>query len=164
MQRIDISKTQIAAVADVMRAHFADDEALYLDTLEGETDLFEIVRHLLGEIEEDDGAQLALKEQIGARQERKARAEHRNEVRRTALTQLLEAAGLDKLVLPEATLSVRRVPPKPTVTDEAALPDSLCRLKRTPDMAAIKAEVEGGRAVPGVSLDNGGTALTIRRK
>lgn len=164
MQRIDISKSQIAAVATMMRDELGADERLYLDTLEGETDLFEIAGRLLEEIEEDEGVQAAIAKQMEDRQSRKERAKHRNDVRRQGLIALLGCAKLDKLVLPEATLSVRDVPPKAIVSDETAVPDSLCRFKRSPDIAAIKAEMEAGRAVPGVTLDNGGTTLTIRRK
>jgi hypothetical protein len=162
MNPIYVTKQQVSAVA-LMLAN-DEDEQLKLDTLEGETNLFEVVRSLLGAIEEDEGIALAVKHQIEQRQARKSAAEHRNEVRREAIRALLDCAGLDKLTLPEATLSVRKVAPKAIISDEAAVPDSLCRFKRAPDMAAIKAEVEAGRAVSGVTLDNGGSSLTIRRK
>jgi hypothetical protein len=162
MNPIYITKQQVAGIA-LMLAN-EDDEQLKLDTLEGETNLFELVRTLLAGIEEDEGNVLALKHQTETKKIRKDAAEHRNEVRREAIQALMECAKLDKLTLPEATLSVRKVPPKPVVCDEAAVPVELCRLKRTPDIAAIKAEVEAGRSVPGVTLDNGGVTLTIRRK
>lgn len=162
MNPIYITKQQVSAVS-LMLAN-EDDEQLKLDTLEGETNLFELARTLLEGIEDDEGNVATIKEQIEQRRARQSAAEHRNEVRRNALKALLECAGLDKLTLPEATLSVRRVPPKPIVTDEAAVPDDFCMFTRKPDMTAIKAGVEFGAAVPGVSFDNGGTSLTIRRK
>jgi hypothetical protein len=162
--RIDLTKIQVGAVAAMLRDVLTEDEQLYLNTLEGETDLYELVRQLLGAIEEDEGAQAILAEQITARNERKQRAGKRIEANREAIAALLECAQLDKLTLPEATLSLRKVPPKAIVTDEAAVPDEFCRFTRKPDMAAIKAGVESGAAVPGVSFDNGGTSLTVRRK
>lgn len=162
--RIDLTKMQVSAIAAMLRDELAEDEQLYLDTLEGETDLYEITRKLLGEIERDEGDQAVLAKQIDARATRKKRLEDRVKTHRTAIMALLECANLDKLVLPEATLSVRKVPPKPIVTDEAQVPDELCKFTRKPDMAAIKAEVEAGRAVSGVSFDNGGQSITIRRK
>ena len=162
--RIDVAKSQIAAVALMMRDELGEDERLYLDTLEGETDLFEIAATIIGEIEEDEGDVAKLKAQMDDRAARKSRLEHRNEVRRKALCALMEAAKVDKLPLPEATLSVRRVPPKPIVTDEAAVPDEYWKITRRPDLTAIKAGVESGAVIPGVSRDNGGTSLTIRRK
>lgn len=162
--RLDLTKIQVAAVAAALRDALADDERAYLDTLEGETDLYELVRILLGRIEDDEGVQAQLTQQIEDRRARKDRAGERVKHNREAIMALIQCAGLDKLTLPEATLSVRDVPPKPIVTDEAAVPDALCKLTRKPDMAAIKAELEGGAVVPGVSRDNGGLSLTIRRK
>lgn len=162
--RYDLTKIQIEAIAAMLRDELGDDERAYVDTLEGETDLFEWVRRLLDRIEDDEGNAVKLAEQIAARELRKSKAVGRISTNRKAIQALLECAKLDKLVLPEATLSVRDVPPKIVVTDDAAVPDDLCRIKRTPDMAAIKAEVEAGRSVSGVALGNGGTTLTIRRK
>lgn len=162
--RIDLTKIQVSAVAAMLRDMVDEDEQLYLDTLEGETDLYEWVTRLLDRIEDEEGTQAKLCEQIDARKERAARSTNRVKAHREAIMALLECANLDKLTLPEATVSVHKVPPKPIVVDEAALPDELCRFSRKPDMAAIKAEVEAGRAVSGVSFDNGGTSLTVRRK
>lgn len=162
--RLDLTRIQIEAVAAMLRDELADDERAYLDTLEGETDLYEWARRLLARIEDDEGNKAALAEQIADRQSRKARAEARIDANRQALMALLDCARLDKLTLPEATVSVREVPPKCVVTDEAAVPDEYCRISRKPDMAAIKAGVEAGAVIAGVSLGNGGQSITIRRK
>lgn len=162
--RLDLTKIQVSAVAAMLRDELLEDERFYLDTLEGETDLYELTRQLLGKIEEDEGAVSVLNSQIEDRQARKVRAGERIKANRQAIAALLECANLDKLTLPEATLSLRRVPPKAIVTDEASVPDEFTKIIRKPDMAAIKAEVEAGRAVSGVSFDNGSLSLTVRRK
>jgi hypothetical protein len=162
--RYDLTKIQVEAVAAMLRDTLEEDERLYLDTLEGETDLYEWVRRLLNRIEEDEGNGKALAEQIADRQTRGKRVADRIAANREAIRALLECARLDKLVIPEATLSVRQVPPKPMVTDEAAVPDELCRFKRSPDMAAIKTALDAGNAVSGVTLSNGSQSLAIRRK
>lgn len=162
--RIDLTRMQVSAVAAMLRDELADDERAYLDTLEGETDLYELVRRLLNEIEADEGAQSALTAQIEERQARKQRAAERIKANRTAIMALMESAKVDRLTLPEATVSLRSNPPKPIVIDEASVPDVFCKFRRSPDMAAIRAELESGGAVSGVSFDNGGTSLTVRRK
>lgn len=164
MERLDLTRIQIQAIAAHLHDELGEDERAWLDLLEGETDLFEWVRRLLGRIEEDDGVQADLAKQIANRTVRKNRAAERVKAARQAIQALLECAKLDKLTLPEATVSVRDVPPKPIVTDEAAVPDDFCKVTRRPDMTAIKSGVEAGAEIPGVSFDNGGTALTIRRK
>jgi len=162
--RLDLTKIQVGAVHAMLHDQLAEDERFYLDTLEGETDLYELTRLLLGRIEEDEGVQSILAEQVADRTARKQRAGERVKHNREAIMALLQSAGLDKLTLAEATLSVRNVAPKAIVTDEAAVPDDFCKFTRKPDMAAIKAGMESGAVVPGVALDNGGNSLTIRRK
>lgn len=159
--RHDLTVLQVKAIMDMLGDELADDEELKLDTLEGETDLFELVSRLLERIENAEGDKAALVSQIQDRNERKARAEKRIDAHRTAIMALMETAQLDRLPLPEATCSLRKIAPKPMVVDESLLPDELCRISRKPDMAAIK-QLEA--VIPGVAMDNGGTSLTIRRK
>lgn len=165
--RIDLTMSQVRAVSMMLADELGDDidEKLRLDMFEGSTDLFEIVGQLLNSIETDEGVTASLVAQIGERNFRKERAGHRIEQRRLAIAALLECAGLDKLSLPEATISLRRLPPKLVVADESALPEPLWRVKRTPDMALVKSAWDADGAVPGVVQGNGGEpSLTIRRK
>lgn len=160
--RYDLTKIQVKAIMDNLADAFEDDERLHIDTLEAETDLFEITKRLLDHIEVDEGDKAALAEQMDTRKVRRDRCDARIKARREAIAALMECAGLDKLPLPEATLSLRKVAPKPIVVNVDALPDGFCTFTRKPDMAAIKAV---GLPLPdGVALDNGGTSLTIRRK
>lgn len=160
--RHDLTMIQVEAVRAMLAdAGADDDERLLLDTLEGETDLFELSRRLLNGIEADEGDAAALKEQMDARKARADRCKHRIEARRQALRALMECAQLDKLPLPEATITLRKLAPKAIVTDEAAVPDEFCTFTRRPNMAAIK---DAATLPPGVSLDNGGVSLTVRRK
>jgi len=159
--RHDLTILQVRAIMTMLGDELADDEELKLDTLEGETDLFELVRKLLDRIEQAEGDKAVLVSQIQDRNERKARAEKRIDAHRTAIMALMEAAEIDRLPLPEATCSLRKIAPKPVVVDENLLPDELCRITRKPDMAAIK-QLE--TIIPGLAMDNGGTSLTIRRK
>lgn len=140
------------------------DEQLKLSTLEGETELCEIVSQLLAESEDDEGMIEAIKEQVAVRRERIARLENRIEARRNAIVSLMDCANLTKLPLPEATVSVRTLAPAPKVADADAVPQHLCKVTYKPDMGLIKEALECGEAVPGVVMSNGGTSLTVRRK
>ena len=160
-----LERRQIEAIALHLREMVGDDDVAYADMLEGETDLHELVRWLLNRIEHDEGVISALVAQIGDRNFRKERAGARIDSYREAIAALLEAARLDKLTLPEATISLRRSAPKLVVADESALPDPLWRVKRTPDMASIRAAWDADGAVPGVTQTIGNEpSLTIRRK
>jgi len=161
MMRFDLTKMQVEAVVLMMRDAFDEDEQLHLDTLEGETDLFELASKLLDRIEADEGRKAALTEQMDSRKVRRDRCDTRIKAQREALFALMEAAKLDKLPLPEATVTLRKLAPKPIVTDADALPDDFCTFTRKPNMAAIK---EADALPDGVAMDNGGISLTIRRK
>jgi len=158
-----LTALQVRTVVANLRDAFGDDkdERLLLDSLEGETDLFEHVRRLLDRMERDEGDKQALAEQIEARKARKDRCDARIKAMRETVGALMECAGIDKLPLPEATVSVRKLAPKLVVTDADALPDELCTFTRKPNLAAIK---EAETPPPGTALDNGGVSLTVRRK
>lgn len=140
------------------------DEQLKLSTLEGETELCEIVSLLLDENEDDEGMIGAVKAQIEVKRERIARFERRVDARRNAIVSLMDTAQITKLPLPEATVTLRTLGPRPKVSIEEAIPDDFCKFVRKPDMEKIKQAFEDGLCVPGVVLSNGGASLTVRRK
>lgn len=142
----------------------ADDVQLLADTCEGETELHPVLIRLVREQRDAGAFADAITEQERALAERRGRFLRRQDMHRSLILSLLQAAGLPKVVLPEATLTVSNLAPKPIVDDEAAVPDELCRFRRSPNMSAIKAAINAGRHVPGVHMNNGGTTLTIRTK
>jgi hypothetical protein len=142
------------------------DEQLKLSTLEDETELNEIVSALLAQNEDDEGMIEQIKIQIFDRKERIARFERRIESRKNAIISLMDTAQLTKLPLPEATVSLRTLQPRPKVVDPDALPSAFTieTIVRKPDTEAIAAAVERGASIPGVVLTNGGASLSVRRK
>ena len=162
--RIDLTKMQVAAIVTMLRDELGeDDDQLLLDTLEGETDLFELVTRLLNQIEAEDGVIAALKSQIDDRTARKLRSEQRKEGHRNAILALMEAARQEKLTLPEATISVRAIAPKPIFPNVDLVPDEFCKFDRKLDRDKLKA-VDPTALPSWATMDNGGTSLTIRRK
>jgi hypothetical protein len=140
------------------------DEQLKLSTLEGETELNEVVSLLLGLNEDDEGMVEQIKAQIATRRERIARLEGRIEARKNAIVSLMDCAQLTKLPLPEATLSIRTLQPRTKIVDEDAVPQAFKVAVFKPDKDAIDAAIERGETIPGVVLTNGGASLTVRRK
>lgn len=159
--RYDLTRLQVERIVLNLRDVFDEDEQLRLDTLEGETDLFELAKRLLDDMERDEGDKAALTEQMDVRKVRRDRCDARIKARREALSGLMECAGVDKLPLPEATLTLRKMAPKAVVTNPDALPDEFCTFTRKPNLAAIK---EADAMPEGVAMDNGGLSLTVRRK
>ena len=140
------------------------DDQLKLSTLEGETQLNELVSFLLAENEDDEGNIAKVKAQIEMRRERINRFERRIDTRKNAIVSLMDTARITKLPLPEATVTLRTLRPSPKVANENELPEAYTRIIRKPDMDAIKAAFEQGIPIPGVVISNGGASLTVRRK
>lgn len=160
-----IDHAHIAAVAEFIRSQ-SDDEELLLDMLEGETDLFEIVRKLLEANEDDEGRKEALTEQMAVRKERRDKCENRIALRRTAIRDLMAAAGIEKLPLPEATISKQKVKAKVIVIMSEAVPQELCKATWKPDLEKIKAQYAAdSENLPNwIGIEPERETIVIRRK
>jgi hypothetical protein len=76
----------------------------------------------------------------------------------------MEAAGLRKAVLPEATLSIRPSPQAVRIIHPEFIPEEFWRVKREPNVSQIKAALKVGLDVPGASLSNAADTLAILTK
>ena len=155
-----------AGIMEVLRARNMDDDAvLVIDTIEGETGLYEAIDAALETI---DGCGIivegckAVSADINARRER---AEARHEKVRAAIEQALLIADVsEKIVRPTATLTLRKIKPAWVVDDESQIPAAFF-VPQPPrlDKKRLKA-TDTTEAVPGCHVDNGSISLTIRRK
>lgn len=141
-----------------------DDETLRADTLEGETDINNVLAKLVQEREAAYGMAEGVKIPVEDLRQRKARLERRGDGYGEAIERIMNAAGLSKVTLSNATLSITNAAASVVVSDEAAVPDRFWRVKREIDKAAINAAVKAGEEIPGVTVSNGGTRLTVRVK
>jgi hypothetical protein len=166
MMRVDLAASQIQAVRIMLADQFEDDERGWLDFLEGETDLFEIARRLLEKMEAEEGDREALTEQMDARKVRRDRCDGRIKGLRDSIAALMECAGVDKLPLPEATVSLRQLAASLKVNDPAAVPDEYLVPKFAPDLAKIKEAFDTANDdLPNwLRVEPPRASLTIRRK
>lgn len=164
--RQDITIAQIHALKVMLGDQLEDDERGWLDTLEGETEAFELIRKLLDRIEADEGARDTLTEQMEARKLRRDRCDARIKAQREAILAVMECAGLDKLALPEATLSVRQVAASLKVNDPAAVPEEYTIPAPKPNLEAIKAafDPENDNLPNWLRVEPARPSLTVRRK
>lgn len=160
--KIDISI--IKAYADAIRAACGDDEQTYLDTLDGETDVVDLIDMALSNMRDDEALSEAIKAQTKALRDRQARIEMRAEAHRKTILSLMQAASIRKLERPAATVSLRPGTPSVKIVDEAEIPSQLMRVKTTkePDKAAIKAALQAGEIIPGAALDPGVETISVR--
>ncbi|WP_266029947.1 siphovirus Gp157 family protein [Brucella intermedia] len=150
--------------ADLVAAYpeLAEDEELRADTIEGETDAYRVLGKIVAIERDANSMVLAIGErakELGARKERYTR---RKDAMRALLLRLLKAADLNKVSLPEATVSIGKGRAGVEIVDETLLPDNVIKLKREPDKTAIKAALDAGEDVPGAALRLGGETITVR--
>ena len=138
-----------------------DDIPLALET---ETDAVQYLRHIERLRQEAIANAKALDLVVDDLKARRDRFERRDEAFRRLMLQMLQAANLRKIELPEATISIRNGSPKVIVIDEEAIPETFIRIKREPDKARIKVALQDGGSVPGAALSNQEDYITIRTK
>jgi len=164
--RLALDAQTIAQTIEALKLSYpelTDEEETWLLVLASETDLTELMRKLERSRQEAACNSDALSQNIKDLKARQFRFDKRQEAMRALAMKLLYVADVEKLILPEATYSLRTVPPSVVITDENALPDAACKFTRAPDKTAIKQMLEVGD-VPGATLSNGSRTLSIRIK
>lgn len=155
--------------AKVLREQIAElaqgDEEFIRDTLEGEMDFEGIVEKLLGEIGEDEALAKGIEGYEAELAARKQRLTNRAKFKRTLICTALEIAGRKKMELAVGTVTLSAVKAKAIVTEEADIPAEFFKPQPPKlDQTALSAALREGREVPGATLSNGGSSITIRRK
>lgn len=141
------------------------DELLLLDTIEGETGLFEALDFILGRITETRAMAAGLDAVIADMTERKARYEKRVLADKALIEQAMMVAEVDKIERPVATLFLSARQPKVMVDTEAAIPAEFWKSPEPIlDKKALGDALKDGRAVPGACLSNAAPTLTARFK
>jgi hypothetical protein len=108
----------------------ADDAALFLDMIEGETSFFDAIDRLVAARAVDLAMVDGIKKLAGELSERRQRYEKRAETAKALLEQAFLVAGLDKVERPGATLFLSNRAPKVIVETESDIP---ARYWKVPD-------------------------------
>lgn len=155
----------LASMEALLAAHpeLADDETLRSDMLEGCTNAVEALSVLANWQAETEANIDVLKAREDLLKTRRHRMEKRAEVIRASMQKVLETAGLKKVELPEATISLRPGPAKVVIVDEHDLPSEFVRIRREPDKRALAEALKSGKAVLGAVLANGEPTISVRR-
>jgi hypothetical protein len=166
MARFDVDQLRLAIDA-LNRAYpdFAEDEHLRADMIEAETDINGVLTLLLQEIDNSTMMVAGITARQNALEERAARHAHRIDVLRDLVLQVMQAADLKKVQLPDATIT--QAASKPYLVgnaDPAELPDEFVRVMRTTNRTAIREALEEGHIVPGYSLSNAAPHLVIKTR
>lgn len=148
-----------------VRAIAGDDDQTVIDTVDGETDAISALRRTVQLAIEAEAHAEAAKALAANYVERRKVLEDRAERYRRAVACFLQEVGEKSVRLPEATVSWRNAGPQvigdyPSAAD---LPDTCVKFQRVRHEPSIREALERGERIPGLSLSNGGVALTIRR-
>lgn len=156
----EAAKTLIANMKDTL----GDDADLIADTVEGETEFFEVMKRVVERIGELDAHTNGLTEYTKVIAARKSRLEQQAENLRTAVAVAMEMTGIQSRELPGATITLRKKDREPVIVDEAQIPAEFWKPQDPKlDRKSLRTEAKSGREIPGVELDNGGSVLSIRR-
>ena len=165
------SHLEFAAIAhrfvrDRLRAEDPQiDEQTLADTVEGLTDLHEIIAAIVRAALADEALATGLKSRAGEMEERLNRLQDRAAKRRQIVKEVMAELDIKKITAPDFTVSIRPGIPALLVLDEAAVP-SIYWEPREPRLnrQGLLNDLKGGTEVDGVALSNPEPVLSVRTK
>ena len=166
MTQLDFAAIHYRSLRDRIRAQDPQiDEQTLADTVEGLTDLHEIVTAIIRSALADEALATGLKSRIADMQERLDRLQDRASKRRQIAKDVMIELDLRKITAPDFTVSIRPGMPSLLVLDEAAVPSIYWqpvapRLNRQ----ELLSELKEGADIKGVTLSNTEPVLSVRTK
>jgi Siphovirus Gp157 len=154
------------AIRDRIRAEDPQiDEQALADTVEGLTDLHEILGVIIRAALADQALATGLEVRIGEMQARRDRLQERAAKRRQIAKDVMVELDLKKLLAPDFTASIRPGTPALMVIDEAAVP-SIYWEPREPRLnrQGLVTELKQGAEIAGVTLSNPEPVLSVRTR
>jgi hypothetical protein len=142
----------------------ADQDTL-LDTLEGITDLHEMIAAVIRSALVDEALHAGLRLRLSEMGERLSRLEPRASKKRDLALEAMTEAGLSKLEQPDFTASARAGSRALVVIAEESIPEAYW-LPQPPklDRQGLLGELKRGAAIPGAELSNPKPVLMVRTK
>ncbi len=163
---LEFAATAYRAIRDRISAEDPTiDERTLADTVEGLTDLHEILAAIIRSALSDEALANGLKNRVGEMQERLDRLQDRASKRRQIAKDVMLELNIKKITAPDFSVSVRPGLPALQVLDEASVPSiywqpGAPRLKRQ----ELLSELKTGTEIEGVSLSNPEPVLSVRVK
>lgn len=158
-QQVEAARALVAELYPILE----NDDELRRDTIEGETDLLDALRHAVARIVEIDALRTGIQATIKVLKDRLGRYDGQEECLRTAMLSAMEIGGLRRLETALGTISVKTVPPSVVVTEEADIPPEFWK-RGDPklDKRALLEALKDGTPIPGATLSNGGATIQLR--
>ena len=165
-EQLNFATTAYRALRDRIRAQDPQiDEQTLADTVEGLTDVHEILAAIVRAALADEALATGLKCRIGDMQDRLARLQDRAAKRRQIAKDAMVELDLKKLAAPDFTASIRPGLPALVVLNEDAVPKTYWepgepRLRRQ----VLANDLKGGTEIDGATLSNPEPVLSVRTR
>ena len=166
MDQITIAAAAYRSIRDRIRADDPQiDEQTLADTVEGLTDLHEIVAAIVRAALADEALATGLKGRIAEMQDRLARLQDCAAKRRQIAKDVMVELDIKKITAPDFTVSIRPGMPSLLVLDEAAVP-SIYWQPVAPKLnrQGLLSELKEGADIKGVALSNPEPVLSVRTR
>jgi hypothetical protein len=166
MPHLDFAKAGYLAITRRLSEEHPDlDERTLSDTVEGLTDLHEIVAAVVRAAITDEALGKGLRLRLTEMQDRLSRLDERACKRRQIAREVMVECGIKQITAPDFTISIRSGTPAVVVTDETAIPPQYWQ-PRDPrlDRQSLSTDLKGGAAIPGAVLSNAEPVLSVRVK
>jgi hypothetical protein len=163
--KIEASKYQLLKER-LLAANFAGiDEETLLDTLEGITDLHEMIAAVIRSALVDEALQAGLRTRLEEMRQRLARLEERGAKKRQLALEAMCEVGLRKLEQPDFTASARSGSRALIIMSEALVPPAYWVPQPSKlDRQALLTDLKRGADIPGTQLGNPQPILAVRTK
>lgn len=143
---------------------YKDDEDLFWDTLDGETDVIDYITKQMKVILDADAQIAGAKSILETYVDRIKAAEARKEKVKDIFKTICEITGEKKIPHPLGTISMRQGGTSVKVNNLEEVPTQLCKITKRPDKTAIKKLLEAGEEIGGVELVTSPDGISIRIK
>lgn len=162
--KLEVPKYQVLKQRLAVEYPGLDDETL-TDTLEGITDLHEMIAAVIRSALVDEALQKGLRARIEDMRQRLTRLEERSAKKRHLALEAMTEVGLKQVQQPDFTASARTGLPGLVVVAEDLVPEAYW-VPQPPklDRQALLADLKRGGAVSGAQLSNPRPTLSVRTK
>jgi hypothetical protein len=141
------------------------DEATLADTLEGITDIHEVLAAVVRSALFDEALADSLKNHIQRLQERLERLVERGAMRRRIVRDAMIEVEIKKVAAPDFTLSLRAGSPSLVVVNELDVPNEYWEVREPRlNRANALSDLKYGVAIPGLELSKPEPVLSVRVK
>ena len=166
MNHLGLAAIQYQAIRDRLRAIDPQlDEETLADTVEGLTDLHEILAAVVRAALTDEAIAAGLRQRIAVMEERLDRFLYRAAKRREIARQVMIHSEIKKVAAPDLTLLIRPGTPAVVVTDEAVIPAEFWKPSAPRlDRLGLLSKLKTGIAIQGAELSHPDPVMSVRTK